>query len=185
MNWTETFRPERRATWTDMADAVRETVTMSDVIGKYCPECVPRHNRIPCPIHQGRDYNFSFNDTGYCCFVCGATGDVIKFVQTVCCLRGRKDAVAQINRDFGLFLPVDREISSAENKALEERRKAAREREERRAEWEEGLSALWDEWCRLDRQKRDCRPGTDAWAEAVRNIDGVSWQIDAYPPEPR
>ena len=184
VNWTEAYKPERRASWEDIAQAIHDSVTMSDVIGVYCPEARPRHHRMPCPIHNGKDYNFSFTDSGYCCFVCNETGDVIKFVQTVCSLRSRTDAMTQINRDFHLNLPLDREITHAENKALEERRRAAREREERRQAWEDGYHRLWDEWCRLDRQKRECEIGTPDWMYAIQNIDRVAYEIDCYPPEP-
>jgi hypothetical protein len=119
VNWTEEYKPERRASWEDIAQAIHDSVTMSDVIGVYCPEARPRHHRMPCPIHNGIGFNFSFTDHGYCCFVCNETGDVIKFVQTVCSLRSRTDAMTQINRDFHLNLPFGREITHAENKALE------------------------------------------------------------------
>ena len=184
MNWTEIYKPERRASWDDIANAIHETVTMQDVIAMYCPGLTPRHRRIPCPIHSGEGYNFSFTDKGYRCFVCNETGDVIKFVQTVCQLRDRKDAMTQINIDFRLSLPLDREISHEENKALEERRKAAREQERKHQEWEDGYHALLDEWCRLDRQKRESKAGSPEWIEAIKNIDRVAYELDCYPQEP-
>ena len=183
MDWTTVYKPERKASWEDIANAIHDSVTMWDVIRMYCPDLIPRQHRIPCPIHNGKDYNFSFTDSGYKCFVCNETGDVVKFVQTVCQLRSRVDAMTQICRDFGLPLTIDREISFEENKALEERRKAAEEKERKREEWERGLSALWDEWCRLDRQRMFCAAGSDAWAEAVKNIDRIAYEIDCYPAE--
>ena len=186
MNWTEKFKPERRASWEDIAEAIRDTVTMEDVIATYAPEYLTRrsHGRIPCPIHHGKDLNFSYKDKGYTCFVCNEHGDVIKFVQTVCSLRDRLDAIKLINSDLHLNLPLDREISYRENKALEERRKAARERERKRAEWEAGYHALWDEWCRLDCQRMRCPVGSPEWVEAIKNISRVAWDIDCYPQEP-
>lgn len=186
MNWTESYKPERRAGWEDIAEAIRDTVTMPDVLAYYAPEFYSRRsrNRIPCPIHSGKDLNFSFNDRGYICFVCNERGDVIKFVQTVLSLRDRKDAMTQITRDFRLPMTIDREISPAENKALEERRKAARERERQREEWEAGYHRLWDEWCKLDRQTRECEPESPGWIEAVKNIDRAAYEIDCYPEEP-
>ena len=186
VNWTEVYKPERRASWEDIAEAIRDTVTMEDVIAAYTPEYLTHrsHGRIPCPIHHGKDLNFSYKDKGYMCFVCNEHGDVIKFVQTVCSCRDRTDAMKLINRDLHLNLPLDREISVTENTALEDRRRTAREREAKRAAWEEGYHRLWDEWCRLDRQKRECEPGTEPWIEAVKNIDRVAWDIDCYPNEP-
>lgn len=157
---------------------------MGDVIGMYAPDPPPRRNRIPCPIHNGRDYNFSFTDSGYKCFVCNESGDVIKFVQVIFGLRDRTDAMQRINRDFRLDLPIDREITQADETAMQKRREAARERERKRQEWEAGYHALWDEYIRLDRQRIFCKPCTDAWIEAVKNISRVANDIDCYPPEP-
>ena len=183
VSWTDRYQKEHRASWEDIADAIHETVTMDEAVKTYLPGIDTRYHRIPCPIHNGKDRNFSYTDRGYKCFVCGASGDVISFVQTILSLRDRTDAMKRINADFRLGLPLDREITVAENKALEERRKALREKEERRAEWEAGYHRLWDEWCRLDRQRMFCRVGTPAWSEAVKNIDRVAWEIDCYPVE--
>ena len=162
VSWTDRYQKEHRASWEDIADAIHETVTMDEAVKTYLPGIDTRYHK---------------------CFVCGASGDVISFVQTILSLRDRTDAMKRINADFRLGLPLDREITVAENKALEERRKAAREKEERRAEWEAGYHRLWDEWCRLDRQRMFCRVGTPAWSEAVKNIDRVAWEIDCYPVE--
>ena len=184
MNWSEAYKPVRRASWEDISNAIHQAVTMEDAIRAYTAY-EPRRHRIPCPIHNGENYNMSFTNTGYKCFVCGESGDVIKFVQTIFSLSSRTDAMAKINADFRLSLPLDREISTVENSAFIERRKAIEREREKRRVWEEGLDALWAEWCRLDRQKRWCKPGTGAWIEAVKNIDRISYEIDCYPPEPR
>lgn len=184
VNWAEDYHRVQKATWEDIANAIHSSVTMGDVIGAYCPDYEPRRNRIPCPLHNGKDYNFSFTSTGYKCFVCGESGDVIKFVQSVLSLRSRSDAMAKINDDFRLGLPLDREISTAENNAFIERRKALERKRLEKEKWEAGLDALWAEWCRLDRQKRWCKPGTAAHIEAIKNIDRISYEIDCYPPEP-
>jgi hypothetical protein len=183
VSWTDRYQKEHRASWEDIAEAIHDSVTMDEAVHLYIPGVDTRYHRIPCPIHNGKDRNFSYTDRGYKCFVCGASGDVISFVQTILSLRDRTDAMKRINADFRLGLPLDREITVAENKALEERRKALREKEERRAEWEAGYHRLWDEWCRLDRQRMFCLVGTPTWAEAVKNIDRVAWEIDCYPVE--
>ena len=183
MSWVDSYKRERRASWEDIANAIHDTVRMEDVINTYTPGIRRKGRRCQCPIHSGENLNFSYTDSGYKCFVCNESGDVIKFVQTILSLRDRTDAMKRINADFRLGLPLDREITVAENKALEERRKAAREKEERRAKWEVGYHRLWDEWCRLDRQRMFCRVGSPAWVEAVTNIDRVAWEIDCYPAE--
>ena len=183
MNWT--YQRERRATWDDIADAIHHSVTMGEVVRMYIPGVEPRYHRIPCPIHQGKDYNFSYTEHGYRCFVCGASGDVIAFVKEVCELSTRADAMKRINLDFRLGLPIGGEISPAEEKVLQARREAAREKERKHQEWEDGYHALIDEYCRLDKQRLFCEVGSAEWQEAVKNIDRVAYEIDCYPEKPR
>ena len=106
-------------------------------------------------------------------------------MQTVCQLKDRTDAMKRINADFRLGLPIDGEITPAQEKVLQQRREAAMERERVRQEWEDGYHRLWDEWCRLDRQRLFCEVGSPCWIEAVKNIDRVAYEIDCYPEKPR
>ena len=181
--WGNSYHRAKRLEWEDIAQTIHDTVTMHEAVRFYLPNADSRYHRIPCPIHNGTDKNFSYTEHGYRCWVCGASGDVIAFVKEVCELSTRADAMKRINLDFRLGLPIGGEISPTEEKLLQTRRKAAREKEERRAEWEAGYHRLWDEWCRLDRQRMFCRVGTPAWSEAVKNIDRVAWEIDCYPVE--
>ena len=185
MDWNAAYKRERRATWDEIAQAIHDTVTVADIVRTYLPEYTPRHNRIPCPIHNGKDYNFSYTQSGYKCFVCGASGDVIALVKEVCELSTRADAMKRINADLRLGLPIGCEITQADENAIRERQKAARERERVRQEWEDGYNALWDEWCRLDRQRMCCPPGTKEYADTVEALTRVGYDIDCYPQEPR
>lgn len=89
----------------EYAVAIKQSLTMGDILRSYVP-AEPRKNRIPCPIHNGADYNFSFNDNGYHCFVCGASGDVIGFVQQYFNM-SFSEAVNKLNDDFNLNLPIN------------------------------------------------------------------------------
>ena len=131
---------------------------MGEAVGMYAPDPPPRQHRIPCPIHNGKDYNFSFTDKGFKCFVCGESGDVIDFVRLICNLRSRTDAMMQINRDFRLDLPFTREISVSENNALEERRRRAREREEAEQRLMDEYHAAIDRFIELDDMRRNFHP---------------------------
>lgn len=184
VDWKSAYKREEHASWEDIARMIDESVTMGEAVRMYVPECEPKHKRIPCPIHSGKDYNFSFTDHGFKCFVCGAGGDVIAFVKEVCELPTRADAMRRINEDFRLNLPIGRGISPADKTAMNQRREAAEAKRRAKKEWEAGLCALWDEWCRLDKQKRLCKPGTKEHIEAIKNIDRVSFEIDNYPAEP-
>lgn len=171
--------------WEDVAEAIHESVTMEEVLHTYVPGIQTRGHRCPCPLHQGKDLNFSYTERGYKCFVCGASGDVVAFVKEVCELSTRADAMKRINDDLRLNLPIGCEITPGEDKVLQERRRRAEEKRRAHDEWERGLQKLWDEWCRLDYHRLFCAPGSDPWIEAVQNIDRVAYEIDCYPEEPR
>lgn len=183
VNWTDNYKREQKATWEDLADAVRDSVSMRDAIGFYVPEASPRNRRMPCPIHNGVDNNFSFTDTSFRCFVCNESGDVIEFVKQVCNLRGRSDAIKQINKDFHLGLPIERGVSLAENKAIEERRRSRYERvRKQKALWTVYHSAL-DRYIALDIIKREQAPKSEddavtlQYVYACKHIDEAWYNV--------
>ena len=175
--WQNAYRPQRQANWDDIAQTIRDTVTMEDALAMYSPETPIRNHRCPCPIHHGRDYNFSFLTHRYTCFVCGSSGDVVTFVKEVCELSTRVDALKRINADFRLNL-IDCDISAETQAQIARIRAAAQEREARRKAWEDEYHRLWDEWIRLDKARRNAVPMSDKHAEAVKNIDYISYLID-------
>lgn len=165
----------------DYAAAIREAVTMDDVLSAYCPS-LPRHGkRCPCPLHKGRDYNFSYNTHGYKCFVCGESGDVISFVKAVFGLPSMMDAMRRIDTDFRLNLFAD-SVMDAEITARVQRNKA--EAEERQRENEKQTAEyhrLLDKWIDLDRIRRTADPMSDEYAEAVKTIDAIGFALDCMP----
>ena len=172
------FQPERRADWEDIARAIHDTVTMDGAVRMYLPALTPRHNRIPCPFHNGKDYNLSYNTHGYKCFVCGASGDVIGFVKEACELSTRSDAMKRINNDFNLHLPIDGEADIAFSVEAQKRRREAEKKKEAEQAWEDEYQRLTDEWIRLDTIKRTADPSSEEYADAVKNIDFVGFQLD-------
>ena len=112
-----------------VAERIKDQLTMGDVLERYG---IPtsRNGRIPCPIHHGKDKNFSYSDKYYKCFVCGKSGSVIDFAMDLFDLDFRQ-AIIRLNDDFGMNLlsasasPVS--PLRERNRILEERR--ARERE--------------------------------------------------------
>lgn len=98
-----------RLTYGQIAEIIRERVTMPKLLSAYgiVNEKPTRGwRRIPCPIHKGTDKNFSYSDTGYKCFVCGARGGVVKFVEEYKGLPFR-DALREIDALCGLKIPFD------------------------------------------------------------------------------
>lgn len=170
------------------AELIYNQVTMDDVIAMYAPGFKPHKRRIPCPLHNGEDYNFSFSENGFCCFVCGRTGGVIRFVMEMFGLN-REEAMRKLNRDFGLGLPFDHKITVREQAHINEVASRLHRKRIRIAEIEaaqkERYWKLWDEWIALDKLKRYLKPTDPSspcdpnWAYAVNRITYVQYLIDA------
>lgn len=60
-------------------EAIKRSVTLSDVLSRYVRVPSKTKYRIPCVIHGGESYNLSIDDDMglYHCFTCGAAGDVV------------------------------------------------------------------------------------------------------------
>ena len=111
------------------AEYIKERVKMPEVIAKY--HHLGRHRgRTSCPIHGGERDNLGFDDAVFHCFTCGASGDVIAFVQQLNgCDFGT--AIKMLDADFGLGLTA---MSDAERDAAARRASERRAAEERRSE---------------------------------------------------
>ena len=185
MDWSKGYKRENKANWEDIAQAIKDSVTMGEIVKVYAPNPPPRHNRIPCPFHSGKDYNLSLMPHGYKCFVCGASGDAISFVKDLLSLSTRGDAMRRINQDFGLHLPLDGEVSQQASEEFDRRRREAQERERIRQEWWTQYHALMDEWIECDKVKRTAEPMSDEWCNAVKRLEYIGYLLDGLPPEPR
>lgn len=164
----------------EYAQIIKDRVTMDDIVGGYFPNPPPRYKRIPCPLHGGKDYNFSYNRKYYKCFVCGQSGDVIKFVQTNFNL-SFADAIKKLNHDFNVGLPIDgSDVNTIRDLQLKaERQKAEREAVEReRAEAVARYNAALDRWVALDRALREGHPGDPDHDTAERDIAKASYLLD-------
>ena len=169
------------------AEQIKSLVTMQQAIALYAPNPAPRGRRIPCPIHNGDNYNLAFTDKLYHCHKCGEGGDIIRFVQHVLNINFMC-AVRKINEDFGLNLPLDRKPTLREQREAEQRqRELSAERERREAEqtaYNALYNALWDEFARLDKQRMAYKPTSaedelnPLYVEAVTRISFICYQID-------
>lgn len=118
---------------------------------------------ICCPFHSEKTASMKIyeGDKGYHCFGCGASGDVIKFVQQYFGI-GFKDAIQKLNDDFVLNLPLGERITKQKrleiSKQAFERNKVIKEQEEKeKAVKDEYFEAL-GEYRRLEKQKKDYAP---------------------------
>lgn len=183
MNWD--FQPQRQIDWADVANDIRDAVTMDDAVAVYAPQIPVKNHRCPCPFHDGKDYNFSFTRNGYRCFVCGATGDVITFVKDLLGLSTRVDAMKRLNEDFHLGIIADTNISTQISADVLKRRAERKKKDDAIRAWWDEYHRLWDEWTALDRTRMTAPLDSDEYAYAVRRMDYISYLIDSLPPEPR
>lgn len=145
------YKRERKATAEEVAETIHASVTIQDALSLYCPGTEVKHRRCPCPIHNGKDYNFSFTERGYKCFVCGASGDVISLVKEVCELSTRGEAMQKICDDFRLPVDFHAEISPEVSAKVNQIREEAERKRREKEEWEEKYHQALDEWIALDR----------------------------------
>ena len=169
------------------ADEIKERVPLLDLLHFYGFH--PVQDRMPCPFHAGKDRNMLVSKNIYKCFVCGEHGDAISFVERNFGL-DFQDAIAKINDDFRLGLPIGRELSKAEQADADarnaERRQRLSEKEQRRKELEGRYKAALEKYCACDAIIMRCAPispatgFTDAFCWAVRNRE-AAWQevVDA------
>lgn len=171
----------------DYAETIKSVVTMQQAIALYAPNSTPRQNRIPCPIHNGDNYNLHYSDKLYHCFVCGEGGDVISFVRHIFKL-DFMGAVRKLNADFALNLLLDRKPTLREQREAEIRQReilAERAKAEAKKQAHDALyCSLWDEYARLDKQRTEHKPISPdedfnpLYVEAVSRISYICYQID-------
>ena len=98
------------------AQTIKDRVSALDV-GNALGLNVDKHGRCSCPFHNGKDRNMKLfpGNRGYSCFVCHASGDVIRFVQEYngCTF---KEAVNWLNNAFNLGMDISSPMSPDERK---------------------------------------------------------------------
>jgi DNA primase len=162
----------------DLAQSVKDSVTMPDVIAAYLPDVHPEHHRIPCPFHNGKDRNLAYTNTRYKCYVCGESGDVIQFVHDLLHLSSMPDAISTINRDFRLGLPIDRAPSRSETEEIKARAARHKATEERAKAWLDEYHAALDEWIKIDKTINNAEPYSAEWVEAMKRKPFVDYKLD-------
>lgn len=141
---------------TDKIAIIKDRLTMRDVLTGYGFE--PK-KRMKCPLHGGDDKNFSVMEKSYMCFSHCGGGDVITFVQKLFNL-SFADTLRKIDTDFNLGLYGEKSLEDLRQSRWQSRQiKAKQERikaEKQHADDE--YWAVFDEWKRLDDNKRDYAP---------------------------
>ena len=166
------------------ADEIKSRLKMPEVLRYYGFDI--KLGRIPCPIHIGSDRNCGVKDEYIHCFVCGATVDVVGFEMQYFNLDFMK-AIRKLNDDFRLGLPIgkkiDRRTQLEMNKSAFERKRKIESEKKRREQIENDYWAAFDEWKRLDDNKRNYAPKTPTeplhplFVEALKNIATAEYQL--------
>lgn len=168
---------------------IKARVCLPDVVARYVPGCSPRNGRIPCPVHGGKNYNFSYDENVYHCFVCGCKGDLVRLTQDIFGL-DIMGAIRKIDGDFGLNLPIDRKRTLREmrderrivaQKQREREEKAAAEKAEQERYW-----AILEKIIQLEQDLAEYAPtNPDApihprFVDAVHKIDYQKYLLFYY-----
>lgn len=164
----------------DLAEEVKSRITMVDIVAHFSG-LKPIMNRVPCPFHNGHDRNLALYRNGYKCYVCGASGDIIGYVQAVTGM-DFIGAVREIDRAFGLGLPLEGDGKVDPALVREAALRAAKRQRERmeEEEREEDRELVWDVWSLCDRVLREASPSDPRYAIAAKHIDYLTYLTNIY-----
>ncbi len=160
------------------AAAVKSAVTPR-ALAERSGLALDRQGYARCPFHAEKTASFRVYDNGFYCFGCHAHGSVIDLAMRLFGL-SFPQAVAQLNRDFALGLPVGERLPWAvrqqARRAALERKQAQREREDARLAAERVYWREYDRALFLTRLRDAYRPTDplapipDGYAYAVREL---------------
>ena len=168
----------------DAVQTIKDRLTMREVLLHYGYE-LNRAKFICCPFHNEKTPSMKIFEKDYHCFGCGANGDVITLVQKLFNL-SFPDALKKIDVDFGLNLYGEHTFDELRRSHYKQKQiEAEKERKER--EKQQATSEYWavfDEWKRLDDNKRNYAPKTpdEQWnplfVEALQKLAYQEYLLD-------
>ena len=142
---------------------------------------IDRGHRMPCIFHNGKDNNLGFKDHYFHCFVCGESGDIIKFVQAYFGI-DFKEAVEKINRDFNVGLPIGERMSMRDKyRIIEAKEKRERDKLEREKQYQLLLGDLdlsIKKWEQMNEQFEKYKPAESV--EALHPLFVEALQMREY-----
>ena len=171
----------------NFADEIKQRVSMIEILQYYGIE-TNRANFCRCPFHKERSASFKAypGTRGFYCFGCNESGSVIDFVMRYFGL-DFQSAISKLNDDFNLGLPIgkkiDRRTQLEMNKAAFERKRKIEAEKKRREQIENAYWTAFDEWKRLDDNKRNYAPKTPLepfhplFVEALKNIATAEYNL--------
>ena len=171
----------------EYTDVIKSRINMIDVCKTYGFN-IQRGNFICCPFHNEKTPSLKLYDgnRGFYCFGCGEHGSIIDFVMRYFNL-DFQSAISKLNDDFCLGLPIGQKIDRRKQIemgriAFERKRKAEQQQKEQQ-QIEDDYWAAFEEWKRLDDNKRNYAPKTPTeplhplFVEALKNIAGAEYNL--------
>ena len=170
----------------DYASIIKESISIKSALEFYGVE-FNRFGYALCPFHNENTGSLRVKNDYFHCFGCGAGGDVIKFVQAAFKLEF-KGALAKLNQDFGLNLPIGEKPTmrqACEAEIRMQKIKLKREQAEADKKANDNLyHKLWNEFDRLEANKRKYAPKSPdeplhpLFAEALNKLDYQKYLIE-------
>lgn len=173
----------------NFADEIKARLTAKEIFSGYGfhPN---RSGFVCCPFHGEKTASLKVYDDsrGWCCFGCHKGGDVIRFVREFFGLTFQ-EAIAKINEDFSLGLPIGEKRSDEERladaKAALERKRRMQKREEDRKRLNDEYWIAFERWRMLDDNMRRYAPQSPddelhpLFVAAAKNITLALYELDS------
>ena len=172
----------------DYAEKIKSMISMPEMMEHY-GFSLNRSGFCKCPFHSERSASFKAypGSRGFYCYGCNESGSVIDFVMKFFGL-SFGDAIKKINEDFSLGLPIgeklDRRKKLEMNRQAFMRKRAVEAEKSERERLENAYWTAFDEWKRLDTNKRKYAPETPVeplhplFVEALKNISGAEYRLE-------
>ena len=149
--------------------AVKESVTARQAAEQYGLK-ISRNGMVCCPFHDDRHPSMKV-DKGFCCFACGAKGDVITFVADFFHL-APFEAAKKLAEDFHIPIFTDNAKKRNGSKKKEKPKRTFYQTEKKFEEWErESIRILSDYLHLLEEWKAE-------FIEACQQIEKISYYLD-------
>ena len=131
-----------------ITEQIKTTVPLPQAIEQYTGERLIK-NKMRCPFHSEKTASFTVHPDNniFYCFGCGASGDIIRFVQLYFNVNF-KEATRRIDNDFNLGL-TDAPTFSEYRRQQREAEKRRKEREQRQEQENRLNIAYWEAFDRV------------------------------------
>ena len=161
---------------------VKENVTVRQAAERYGLK-VNKNGMVCCPFHDDRHPSMKV-DKGFCCFACGAKGDVITFVADFFHL-APLEAAKKLAEDFQIPIFTDNAKKRNASKKKEKPKRTLHQTEQKFEEWErESIRILSDYLHLLKKWKVSHAPkmSDGEWKaefiEACQQTEKINYYLD-------